>query len=231
MSESKKELMKQIAKPLTFILLLIMICAFLAQYLTGSETLEEYARNNPELAYGSQNEASDTDDTADIQESVENNDVDMQASASDDAGNPAETSSGNTDKASSYNESNDSSSESVKENEPMNVNSERVTYQPGFYYEPLSEDIKQRITGISYPVAESKATETTVPAINRIDDDTSPAVSYDDLCYVRVLYYDFNGKERDGELICNKAIAQDLVEIFYELYRNEIGRASCRERV
>ena len=145
----------------------------------------------------------------------------MQASASPDAGNPAEISSGNTDKASSYNESNDSSSESVKENEPMNVNSERVTYQPGFYYEPLSEDIKQRITGISYPVTESKATETAVPAINRIDDDTSPAVSYDDLCYVRVLHYDFNGKERDGELICNKAIAQDLVEIFYELYRNE----------
>lgn len=221
MSESKKELMKQIAKPLTFILLLIMICAFLAQYLTGSETLEEYARNNPELAYESQNEASDTDDTADIQESVENNATDMQDSASPDAGNPAETSSGNTDKASSYNELNDSSSESVKENEPMNVNSERVTYQPGFYYEPLSEDIKQRITGISYPVAESKATETAVPAINRIDDDTSPAVSYDDLCYVRVLHYDFNGKERDGELICNKAIAQDLVEIFYELYRND----------
>ena len=109
MSKSKKELMKQIAKPLTFILLLIMICAFLAQYLTGSETLEEYARNNPELAYGSQNEASGTADTADIQESVEKNDIDMQASASDDAGNPAETSSGNTDKASSYNESNDSS--------------------------------------------------------------------------------------------------------------------------
>ena len=101
MSGNRKELMKQVAKPLTFILLLIMICAFLAQYLTGSETLEEYARNNPELAYGSQNEASDTDDTADIQESVENNATDMQESASPDAGNPAEISSGNTDKASS----------------------------------------------------------------------------------------------------------------------------------
>ena len=44
----------------------------------------------------------------------------MQDSASPDAGNPAEISSGNTDKASSYNESNDSSSESVKENEHDN---------------------------------------------------------------------------------------------------------------
>ena len=216
-----KELCKQLAKPFIFLLLLIMICAFLAQYLTGSETLEEYARNNPELAYGSQNEISDTDDVTDMQESVENDAVDMQASASGNAGNPAETSSGNIDKTSSYNESKASSSESIKEIETMNVNSERVTYQPGFYYEPLSEDIKQRINGISYPVAESKATETAVPAINRIDDDISPAVSYDDLCYVRVLHYDFSGKERDGELVCNKAIAQDLMEIFYELYQNE----------
>ena len=36
-----------------------------------------------------------------------------------------------------------------------------------------------------------------------------------------VLHYNLRGVERTGELICNKAIAQDLVEIFYELYRNE----------
>ena len=45
-------LLKQLAKPFGFLLLFIMVCAFLARYLTDSETLTEYARNNPELAYG-----------------------------------------------------------------------------------------------------------------------------------------------------------------------------------
>lgn len=42
----------------------------------------------------------------------------------------------------------------------------------------------------------------------------------EDLRYLCVLYYDFNGKTCFGELICNKAISQDLVEIFRELYEN-----------
>ena len=32
---------------------------------------------------------------------------------------------------------------------------------------------------------------------------------------------DFSGTTRTGEIICNKAIAQDLMEIFKELYDNE----------
>lgn len=78
---------------------------------------------------------------------------------------------------------------------------DRVIYQEGFYYESLSDAIKTRITGISYPA-----------------DDTEAAVSYDTLRFVGVLYYDFNGESQSGELICHKAVAQDLVEIFYELY-------------
>ena len=33
-----------------------------------------------------------------------------------------------------------------------------------------------------------------------------------------VKYINFNGVEEIGELICNKSIADDLLEIFYELY-------------
>lgn len=227
----RKELCKQLAKPFGFLLLLIMVCAFLAQYLTGAETLEEYAENNPELAYGTLTEADDTNDTADMKDIT-----------AEDAGNPAADT---TDNSSAYNktdtsftsqsgnytdlppsglkqsETESSDLQSEKENDDMNVNPERVTYKPGFYYEPISEDIKQRITGISYPVAESLADKTVVPAVNMIADDTTPAVSYDDLRYVRVLHYDFDGREKDGELICNKAIAQDMVEIFYELYQSD----------
>lgn len=84
----------------------------------------------------------------------------------------------------------------------------RVEYQKGFYYEPLSDRLRRYITGISYP-AETDS------------NDAAPAVSLDDLRYVHILHYDFEGNSVEGELICNASIAQDLVEIFYELHRNE----------
>lgn len=40
----------------------------------------------------------------------------------------------------------------------------------------------------------------------------------DDLRYIMILYYDFNGNRKRGEIISNKAISQDLVDIFKELY-------------
>lgn len=40
----------------------------------------------------------------------------------------------------------------------------------------------------------------------------------DDLRYLKVLHYNELGKVQTGELVCNKAIAQDLIEIFEELY-------------
>lgn len=44
-------------------------------------------------------------------------------------------------------------------------------------------------------------------------------ISADHLRYVHILYNDFDGNPAEGELICNEAIAEDLAEIFYELYR------------
>ena len=41
---------------------------------------------------------------------------------------------------------------------------------------------------------------------------------YEDLRYLNILYVDFHRETQVGEIICNQAIAQDLVEIFYELY-------------
>lgn len=87
--------------------------------------------------------------------------------------------------------------------EPEDIPMEdRTIFQEGFYYESLSDAVKERITGISYPA-----------------DDSEAAISYDTLRYVSVLYYDFDDNVQSGELICHKAIAQDLLEIFYELYK------------
>ena len=85
----------------------------------------------------------------------------------------------------------------------------RYTLEEGFYREPLSDSLRRYITGISYPTA------------NDGEADSDLVVTYDQLSYVHILHYDFDGNPTEGELICNEAIAQDLLEIFYELYRNE----------
>lgn len=88
--------------------------------------------------------------------------------------------------------------ESNNEEAPME---DRVTYEPGFYYESISDAVKQRIDGISY----------------RENSD----ISYEELRYVSVKYIDFDGNTETGELICNEAIALDLIQIFYQLYEAE----------
>lgn len=72
-----------------------------------------------------------------------------------------------------------------------------------FFIRPINEDLKQKITGISFPKSEEKA-----------------QISYDDLAYIHVLHYDFNGQIRDGHLICNKKIAPKIAAVFQELYEN-----------
>ena len=67
-----------------------------------------------------------------------------------------------------------------------------------FSKEPLSNEIKKKITGVSYH-----------------ENDT---ITYDDLNLLRISYYDFEGKIQHGELFCNKSIADDLLEIFTGLY-------------
>lgn len=86
------------------------------------------------------------------------------------------------------------------------VSDKRIEVADSFYYEPLADPLREYITGISYPADAAPS---------------SLAVTYEDLCYVHVLHYDFQGKISQGELICNKAIASDLTEIFYELYLHE----------
>ena len=209
---TRKELLQVAAKPFFFILFLIMVCAFLAHYLIGSETLEDYAQNNPDAAYGNrtQVESGDTDSAAESENKANSDNSEISNNALSDTDT--------SDESSAYNISEDDAEEVSKsapkdstftspaasDEEPsdMTTNSDRITYQDGFYYEPLDDSIKQRITGISYP-------------------ETGCTVPYEDLSYVGLLYIDFNGEEQTGELICNKAIAQDMVEIFYELYRND----------
>ena len=45
-------------------------------------------------------------------------------------------------------------------------------------------------------------------------------VPREDLRYLRVLHRDLEGNTKEGEMICNAYIAEDLLEIFRELYEN-----------
>lgn len=208
-----KTLLRQAVKPTLFLLTFIFICAFLAHYLTGDETLLEYARNNPEQAYGTQAAPADESEKNDMTASVDSPLSDTTPASPTEKPAALVT----PDKTGAYTDSKESianapddtpadsgsdTAKSAEESDSMEQYPDRITYEEGFYYEPLTESVKERITGISYP-------------------ENGCTVPYEDLNYVGLKYIDFDGQEQTGELICNKAVAQDMVEIFYELYRNE----------
>lgn len=86
-----------------------------------------------------------------------------------------------------------------------------VDVQEAFYSMPLTEELKTYITGKSYP-----------------DTTELIQISYDVLTYVHILHYDFEGQVQEGELICNQAIAQDLVDIFRALYEHQYAIEKVR---
>ena len=47
---------------------------------------------------------------------------------------------------------------------------------------------------------------------------TDCTVPRSDLRYLRVLHVDARGKTHEGEIVCNKRIADDLIDIFRQLY-------------
>lgn len=201
--------MKKWIKPIGLLLLLILICSVIVKVTSNSESLLDYAEKYPEIAYATP----DSSPTRSPENPPQNT-----ASAQPE-GTPKETLSPDADAitADPLPAADPVSPPPVLEEEAA----DSVHYQDGFFYQPLSDAVKARITGLSYPVSESVAPALSRQAVNIMADFESPVVSYDDLRYMNVLHYDFNGEVQTGELICNKGIAQDLIEIFYELYQNE----------
>lgn len=188
-------------KPIGFLFLLILVCSVLSRVLTAGETLSEYAEQNPEIAYATPDRTIAPSPLADAASTAfpEADVVATPAPSAIPSAMPTATPAPLTE----------------KETE------ESIHYQEGFFYQPLTDSVVARITGISYPVSETIAPALSLNAVNVVPDEDELAVSYDDLRYMQVLYYDFNGEVQTGELICHRGIAQDLAEIFYELYLNE----------
>ena len=71
-------------------------------------------------------------------------------------------------------------------------------YDNEFYMTRITQEIQDRINGKSYPEG------ATVPI--------------DDLRWCHVVHYGFDGEIHEGELIVNKEIAHDVLEVFRELF-------------
>ena len=73
--------------------------------------------------------------------------------------------------------------------------------EESFYAEEINGDIFARMQGKSYP--EGCTTART------------------DLRYLNLLYKDIDGNTHEGEMVCNVAIADTLIDIFRQLYEND----------
>jgi len=69
----------------------------------------------------------------------------------------------------------------------------------GFAIDTISDALFQRMWGKSYK------TDCTIPR--------------SDLRYLRVLHHDGHGQVKHGEIVCHKSIANDLLDIFRQLYQ------------
>lgn len=156
---------KKIWQTLVIIAFVIIGSTFLARTVNSSKTLYEYALENPQLAYGTEEESATEENN--LEETGTNENTNSQSTEEENDAHP-----------------------------------DRYTYAEGFFSEPITDEIKERIVGISYPT------------------EGSSEITLEELAYLNVLYNDFEGGVQTGELICNQYIALDLLEIFEELYRS-----------
>ena len=97
----------------------------------------------------------------------------------------------------------------VRNSAPQAVETEVAdTLAPVFTAEPIPSFIEARMRG------------------NSFQDNTD--IELDDLRYLKLSYIDFEGREQVGEMVCNKAIAKDLTEIFRALYEARYPIRSIR---
>ena len=81
-------------------------------------------------------------------------------------------------------------------------------FHPAFLCDTIPPAVEARMRGSSYP------------------EDATIALS--ELRYLQLAYYDFYGVQQMGEMVCNAAIAQDLLEIFQALYEAQYRIHSIR---
>ena len=97
--------------------------------------------------------------------------------------------------------SDDEAAAPVPENETQEELTEAHNEVPRFYAEEISDEIFERMRGESFP--------------------NDCPVELSELRYLHLSYKDIEGNSHEGEMVCNVAIADKLVQIFRELYEND----------
>ena len=92
----------------------------------------------------------------------------------------------------------DSTVATSEESLPDSAATEPATIDEAFYAIPIPDDIFAKMQGKSYKY------DCTIPR--------------DDLRYIHVLHKNIEGETLEGEMVCSTLIAEDLLEIFRELY-------------
>ncbi len=198
-----------IIKAIAALAAIIVIVPMIVRFALKSETVADYAKNHPEEQVTAmvtplvKEETKAKTDDKDVKSEKVGDEKAKAAVGDKDADNAKEV-------AESGNIENKDGKDDVKDDEYYGSD-ECVIFDEGFYYEPVPESVRKRMRGLSYP-----------------DDIDESIISFDDLRYVRLLYNDFDGQTAEGEMVCNKAIAQDVVEIFHELYRQDYNIESIR---
>jgi hypothetical protein len=86
-----------------------------------------------------------------------------------------------------------------KENKTTEENTTVENIDEYFYKVDITDDIFNRINGISFK--------------------ENDIIKREDLCLVKIKHYNFLGQAMDGELIVNQDISEDIIYIFKELYK------------
>ena len=94
------------------------------------------------------------------------------------------------------------------ESQPAPVTDTAAVFVPVFSSAPIPDRVADRMRGVSYP------------------EDAE--IQLDELCYLQLSYVDFEGTSRIGEMVCNRAVAEDLVAIFKALYEARYPIRSIR---
>ena len=179
---------KKLVKPLAIIIFILIGSVLVVRSLTRSETVADYAKNHPDEQVKVEIEAIPTPGP-DVEAVSNDTKEDIDSNI---GGDSADKNGGETANNSGENDST---------GEDINDGKDAVENMEAFYHVDVPMEIREKMSGKSYA--------------SNIDESL---VNYDCLQYVVLKYKDFNDETQIGEMICNKEIADDIVEIFEELY-------------
>lgn len=163
-----------------------------------SDMADAYGENLEGVATKSYEDASAKETT--IETTIEKVDNSKDES-SEDALDVVGTTDGATEGKSTKGASDNDKIEDTNQNKGDKADMDSTISSEDFYISEITDELFDRMKGKSYK-----------------DDCNVPR---EDLRYIHILHKDLEGNTCEGEMVCHKIIAQDLLEIFEELYLND----------